>query len=125
MAATDELPLYPIGQVGFGVGTLKTATLGRFTTTNGAALRHALAQSPSGVSFGNFECSGTIEFEVSENGIERDVVTAVAKGEKKTFRFKDATKTYQIIGVFNSVDWTSQRPDPVKVAANFVGKLIL
>lgn len=126
MAANDELPLYPIGQVGFGgAGTLKTATMARFSVTNGAALRHALAQSPSGISFGNFECSGTIEFEISENGIERDVVGDVAKGRKRNFRFKDATKTYEVVGALSQTDWNAARPDPVKVSCNFVGKLII
>lgn len=125
MPADNELPLYPTGQVQFGPGNLKTATLAEFTLANGATLRHALAQTPAGVSYGNMECTGRLEFEVSENGLERNVVEDVAKRKKRQGRFKDATNTFEIIMALSSVTWLTQRPDPVKVSCAFVGKLII
>jgi hypothetical protein len=121
----DDLELYPVGQVGFGSGDLKKATLARWSLTNGATLRHSLAQSPSGISQGQFEITFSIEFEVSEKGLERDVVTDIMKGTPRNFRFKCASDQYQIKGVFNQVDWEAKRPDPTKVTASGIGKLII
>lgn len=121
----DELKLYPTGQIGLGTGNLKEATLGRWSLTNGATLRHSLAASPSGFTMGNHEVSGTIEFEVSENGLERDVINDVANGQRRNFRFKDALDTYEIQGILNQVDWEATRGEAIKVTANFIGKLSL
>ena len=123
MADTD-LPLYPKGSIGFGAGNLKQATLGRFSYTNNGTLTHSLAQTPSGIFFGNRECSGSIEFEVSELGIERDVVEDVAKGKRRQFRFKDATKTYEIVGALVKTDWETTTSAPVKISCDWVGKLV-
>lgn len=122
--ADSDLKLYPIGQIGFGSGNLKEATLGRFSVTNGATLRHSLAESPSGTSQGAIELSGSIEFEVSENGLERSIIDDVVAGTRRQFRFKDAIDTYEIIGVLTQADWETARGDAIKVTASFIGKLV-
>jgi len=120
----DDLLLYPRGQIGFGSGNLKTATMGNFKVSNGAKLRHALAQSPAGVSLGAIDCTGTFSMEVSENGPERGVINDVLQGTPRGFRFKDATTTYEIKGTLNEATWDQASVDePVKITANFVGKI--
>lgn len=123
--ANDELKLYPTGQIGFGAGNLKEATLGRWSFTNGANLRHSLAKTPAGFTLGNYEVTGTIEFEVSETGLERSVIDDVNAGVRRQFRFKDAVDTYEITGVINQVDWEASRGEAIRVTANFIGKLII
>ena len=120
----DQLPLYPTGQIGMGTGNLKTATIGRWTITNGASLRHSLALSPSGITFGNVEVAGTIEFEVPAKGLERNVINDVASGTRRSFRFKDAVDVHEIVGALTQADWEAARGDAIKVSANFIGKLI-
>lgn len=123
--ADQDLKLYPTGQIGFGSGNLKEATLGRWSFVNGANLRHSLAKTPSGFTLGNKEVTGSIEFEVSETGLERSVVDDVENGQRRNFRFKDATDTYEIQGVINQVDWETSRGDAIRVVANFIGKLVI
>lgn len=124
MSSTDELKLYPKGQIGFGTGNLKTATNCKYTLKNGAKLKHSIAVTPSGVSFGHQEVDGSLEFEVNEDGMERDVVTDVKKGRKRQFRFKDATSTDTIVGVLTEVTKEIPSDDAVKVTVNFIGKLV-
>ena len=121
----DDFKVYEVGQVGFGSGDLKTATLARFSLTNGATLRHSLALSPSGVSQGQNECTFSIELEIPETGLERDVIEDVMKGTARNFRFKCANGTWSIKGIFTQADWEAKRPDPTKVTASGIGKLII
>lgn len=124
MASNDDLPVYPKGQIGFGTGNLKTATNAKYSFKNGAKLKHSIAQTPSGVTFGHQEVTGSIDFEISENGPERDIVNDVRSGTKRQFRFKDATTTDTIIGVLDGIDKEIPSDDCVKVTATFVGKLV-
>ena len=124
MASTDELKVYPKGQIGFGTGNLKTCTNCKFSFKNGAKLKHSLALTPSGVAFGHHEVTGSLEFEINEEGSERDIISDVRKGRKRQFRFKDATSTDTIIGVLDGVDKEMPSDDAVKMTCTFIGKLI-
>jgi len=115
--------VYPTGQVSLGTGNLQEATVSSFKTANGGTLMHTLAKSPSGVAFGNKDCSGTIDFIVPQTGPEHDVISDIQAGTHRSFRFKAATATWSIKGVF--VDATVNFADrgAVKVTASFVGEL--
>lgn len=124
MASNSELKNHPRGQIGFGAGDLQSATLGKFTVTNNGKLKHTLKLSPSGFVKGNTECSGTIEMDISEDGLERDVFDLVESGTEVPFRFKMPGLSKTIAGKAVSVDSDFPTDDAVHIVFSFVGKLV-
>jgi len=122
--ADSELKRHPRGQIALGAGELQQATLGDFTFTNNAKLKHTLRKTPSGVVLGTRECSGTIEVNLDEDGPERDWIGLVESGESKNFRFKMPLLTRTIEGVCSSVNAKLPLDDAVTLTISFVGKLL-
>jgi hypothetical protein len=119
----SELKQHPRGQIAIGGGELQKATMGRFTVTNNAKLKHTLRFSPSGYVLGNKECSGTIEVDVDEDGLESDWYEDIENGQRKLFRFKIPTLLKQIDGVCSSADTELPLDDACKLTVSFIGKL--
>jgi hypothetical protein len=121
--ATDPLKLHPRGQIAIGAGELQRATLGRFNVTRNTKLKHTLRRSPSGAVQGTQECSGTIEVDVDEDGLELDWYEKLQNGERIVFRFKIPTLVKQIDGFLQSIDTELPLDDAVKLTVAFIGKL--
>jgi hypothetical protein len=120
----QELLEYPKGQIGYGSGNLKQCTNAKFSLNRNAKLKHSIAKSPSGICYGHEELSGTLEFEVDETGIERDLIDDLKRGKRRNFRFKDAISTDEINGVLTSFDKEIPSDDAVKISVGFIGKLV-
>lgn len=118
-----ELKLHPRGAIAVGAGELQSATLGRFTKTNNGKLKHTLRRSPSGAVKGNTECSGTIEVDISEDGLDLDWFEKLENFERVAFRFKLPTLLKQIDGFLTSIDAELPLDDACKLTVNFIGAL--
>lgn len=118
-----DLPKYPSGQISFGAGKLAQATLARVDYSNGAALRHTLRFSPSGIVIGNREVGGALDIIISEDGLERDWITLAITGEVKQARFELPLQDVGILVVISRIEIEMRNGAEVTLRVSFVGKI--
>lgn len=122
---TNELFEYPKGQFSFSPGgRLRQCVDVELTISNGAKLKHSLAQTPSGVFTGSREASARWTAEIPKKGSERDYVDAVMKGSRKQARLEIPGNGIVLELVVGSVTITATLEDSVRVSCNAVGKLV-
>ncbi len=119
----DEMKLYPHGSIAMGNGDLIQVINVKLDFKNGAKLKHTLRKTPSGVTIGTKECSVSFDFEVDEDGEERDYMEFCQAGTIKQLRLKIPGKTYTVNGVYDSVSIEAPLDDAVKGSCNFIGRL--
>jgi hypothetical protein len=123
MPSTEDYLNFPRGQIGMGSGNLQQCTNAKFSYKNNAKGKGTIARPQAGFVMGEPSLEGTLEFDIDENGLERDLLADVKAGTRKPFRFKDSTATYEIIGVLTSFDLEVPKDDCVHVGVSYIGKL--
>lgn len=120
---SQDLPIFPRGTVAMGSGDLTQVTTFKIKITNGAKLKHSLRKSPSGVTFGHREVSGSFDVEVPEAGEERDYWEMVAAGTIKTLRIKIPGRTLAVTIATSDIEMELPSDDAIKQTVSYVGIL--
>jgi hypothetical protein len=119
----EELQAHPRGQIVYAGSQLMSATMGKFTLNPNVSLKHTLAHTPNGYVFGNEECSGTFDCDVSEVGPERDWIAEVKAKKVKKITFEIPTLQYEIEMVLGQIDLEVPLDNAVRFTVAWVGKI--
>jgi hypothetical protein len=121
---SDDLAQYPRGAVAMGNGDLIQVTSVKLKITNNAKLKHTLRKSPSGFVLGHLECSGSMEIEIPETGVERDYWEMVVNGAVNQVRLKLPADTRAVNIVASSMDIELPSDDAIKQTVEFIGEVV-
>lgn len=115
--------LFPRGALAAGNGDLIQITNVSIDTKNGAKQKHTIREDGVGIAFGNEETTVSFDFDVPEEGMERDYFEQVRKKKVSLLRLKIPKKTLVIDGAYSSVKIDIPQDDAVKGSCEFVGKI--
>jgi len=121
------MDLHAEGQLSINGTPTKKAAEASFRVANGANLRQALNNDQAtGIAFGPVECTFSLSAEVPEQGAEYNMIRAVVKRERGSWRFKDSGDRYTVVGALSDAEWRTTKTDGVvTLTGNGVGILKL
>jgi hypothetical protein len=122
---SSEQIIFPQAFIAQGNGDLVQVTNFKMTLTNGAKQKHTLRRKGAGFTLGTQESTATFDFEIDENGPERNYWKDCMRGTPRQLRAKiPGGKTVLTInGVYSSVDTDGPLDDATKGSATFIGHM--
>lgn len=120
----EELKAHPKGQLHCNGSQMMQSTMGKFSFTNNASLKHTMARSPNGHVLGHREASGSVEIDVAEDGLEQDWFRMVKTGQAVSFQYEIPTLNCEIQGVLKDLEGELPSDGAVKLTVNWVGKVL-
>ncbi len=120
----DQL-IYPQAFLAQGNGDLVQVTNFSMTLTNNAKQKHTLRRKGAGVTLGTQETTVTFDFEIDENGPERNYWKDVMRGTIRQLRGKvpGGKTTLTVNGVYSGCDLDGPLDDATKGSATFIGHM--
>ena len=119
----DAQLIYPVAAIAMGNGDLQQVTNFRISYKTGAKQKHTQRRRAAGIVYGLEETEVSWDFEIDEDGPERDYWGMAQKKQIKQVRAKVPGKTFTINGGFSSVDLDAPLDDAAKGSATMIGKL--
>lgn len=113
--------VYPKGRIAMGGSDLFDVTNVTFQRTNGAKQVHTLRRKGAGITWGVDESNVSFDMAISEEGLERDFVTAMAEGVISQLIIKIPGTTYTVEGAFTDDSQDLPLDDAIKASLSFVG----
>jgi hypothetical protein len=119
--------LHAEGQLSIDGTATKKVTECSVPVANGANLRQALNNDQAtGIAFGPIECTFSLTSEVPEQGAEYNMIAAVVRRERGSWRFKDSGDRFTVEGALSDAEWRTSKADGVvTLTGNGVGILKL
>lgn len=118
---SDSFKSYPRGAIAMGGGDLMQVTNVKIDTGNGGKIKHTLRKRGAGAVLGNEETTVSFDFEVDEDGQEREYLKMVKKGQIKQLRIKIPGETITVNGIFTKRTLDLPLDDAIKGTMEFLG----